>query len=72
MKKVPIIAIILALLAMSASWAGAATLFEAFLTGLNSVPPNASPAIGSGTVLLNDAKDASTNKGITLCAGVAL
>jgi len=45
---------VIAGLAVSVSSAGAATLFSATLRGTQEVPPNASPAIGTATVLLGD------------------
>jgi CHRD domain/PEP-CTERM motif len=43
------------LLAGTAPGVGATTIFDASLTGAQEVPPNASPASGTGTFVLNDA-----------------
>lgn len=43
------------LLALCSVNASAIAVFQATLTGLNEVPPNGSPAIGTGTFILNDA-----------------
>ena len=40
-------------IAFAAGTASAQTTFQAFLSGLGEVPPNASPATGFGTVVLN-------------------
>ncbi|MCL5104839.1 MAG: CHRD domain-containing protein [Armatimonadetes bacterium] len=60
MRRISILVVVLVFVAVSAPWAGASTLFEASLSGLNSVPPNASSATGFGTVLPNDAQDTIT------------
>ena len=43
-------------IAFAAGTASAQTTFQTFLTGLGEVPPNASPATGFGTVVLNAAQ----------------
>jgi len=60
MKKTIALFGIMVLLEAAAPAAQAAKLYEAFLLGLNEVPPNASPGTGYGTVLLNDAQDQIT------------
>ena len=46
--------------ALSAGVASAQSTYEAFLTGLGENPPNASPATGIGTVVLNAAQNQIT------------
>jgi hypothetical protein len=54
MKKI-LIAFVLGTV-MAAGVASAQTTFQAFLLGINEVPPNASPASGFGQVVLNAAQ----------------
>lgn len=60
MKRFIVLVSVLALLAIMASWAGASTLFEAFLFGTTENPANASTATGYGTVLLDDTQTSIT------------
>ncbi len=47
---------IVVFVSLSLHLASAQTTFEAFLQGINEVPPNGSPALGLGTVVLNAAQ----------------
>ncbi|MCL5103695.1 MAG: CHRD domain-containing protein [Armatimonadetes bacterium] len=54
MRRYLIPSVMLALLVVCTSFVGATTLFEAVLSGLNEVPPRATPATGYASVLLSD------------------
>ena len=56
MKKLLIFLVVSAVALLTMSVANAATIFLTTLAGTNEVPPNASPAFGFGTVVLNDAQ----------------
>jgi hypothetical protein len=57
MKKATLlVSVVLFAIAFTAGIASAQTTFQAFLTGLGENPPNASPATGFGTVVLNAAQ----------------
>lgn len=57
-RLLPLLIAAMCLLVVAA--ASAQTTYQAFLSGLNAVPANASPATGFGTVVLNAAMDQIT------------
>lgn len=52
--KSMVASLVVFLLLISGTSVQAVTIFEATLSGVNETPPNASPAIGFGTFVLND------------------